>query len=399
MPGGGGGRHAAVESGSARYSDEDPARALPALLEALAALDRFRRPAGRREAPRAARGHPPCAGLWVEAVAAEPSAAPGSSVDDHRVGGQPLDGSAHAVPRGGVRRAERQGRDTPLRQQPAGNAKNLTVVASARRRRTASRTGSRAATGTASTRSATATLIGVPREPPGAVAWPSRSVRARKTLEVHGAGHAGWTDPVRGERTRELAVVPRSPSTSRPPVLIFPDRTRSGCARARAGTRAEGVRDGAAGRPARMARRAREHPGDVRGPRRGACAALHCCTRRTQADRRARRGPAHRRERGAGARPGGCGSPAHPAADAPSAGRREAGAGRRSPAGEAGRLRHGLGRRDPGDLRQMGFEVTLLSDDDLEDQTFWRFDAIVVGVRAYNTRPRLAERRSACWTT
>uniref|UniRef100_A0A832I3H5 PIG-L family deacetylase n=1 Tax=Eiseniibacteriota bacterium TaxID=2212470 RepID=A0A832I3H5_UNCEI len=49
----------------------------------------------------------------------------------------------------------------------------------------------------------------------------------------------------------------------------------------------------------------------------------------------------------------------------------------------------GSGDQVPEALRQLGFRVTLLSDDDLEAQTLARYDAIVVGVRAYNTRPRL----------
>jgi hypothetical protein len=40
-------------------------------------------------------------------------------------------------------------------------------------------------------------------------------------------------------------------------------------------------------------------------------------------------------------------------------------------------------------LRQMGASVTPLSDDDVASGDLTRFDAIVTGVRAYNTRPRL----------
>jgi hypothetical protein len=40
-------------------------------------------------------------------------------------------------------------------------------------------------------------------------------------------------------------------------------------------------------------------------------------------------------------------------------------------------------------LRQMGAVVTSLSDDDVANGDLSRFDAIVTGVRAYNTRPRL----------
>jgi hypothetical protein len=40
-------------------------------------------------------------------------------------------------------------------------------------------------------------------------------------------------------------------------------------------------------------------------------------------------------------------------------------------------------------LRQIGYEVTLLSDSDLESADFSKYDAIVTGVRAYNVRKRL----------
>jgi LmbE family N-acetylglucosaminyl deacetylase len=40
-------------------------------------------------------------------------------------------------------------------------------------------------------------------------------------------------------------------------------------------------------------------------------------------------------------------------------------------------------------LRQVGYDVTLLTDDDLDRADFARYDAIVTGVRAYNARPRM----------
>jgi hypothetical protein len=50
-------------------------------------------------------------------------------------------------------------------------------------------------------------------------------------------------------------------------------------------------------------------------------------------------------------------------------------------------------------LRQMGCSVTPLSDDDVASGDLSRFDAIVTGVRAYNTRPRLrtAQKRLLDW--
>jgi LmbE family N-acetylglucosaminyl deacetylase len=49
----------------------------------------------------------------------------------------------------------------------------------------------------------------------------------------------------------------------------------------------------------------------------------------------------------------------------------------------------GSGDQGPEALQQMGFSVTLLDDDDVENADLSRFDAIVAGVRVYNTRPRL----------
>lgn len=51
----------------------------------------------------------------------------------------------------------------------------------------------------------------------------------------------------------------------------------------------------------------------------------------------------------------------------------------------------GSGDEVPGVLRQLGVAVTLLSDEDLETVDLARFPAIVTGVRAYNTRPRLKQ--------
>jgi len=49
----------------------------------------------------------------------------------------------------------------------------------------------------------------------------------------------------------------------------------------------------------------------------------------------------------------------------------------------------GAGDEVPDSLRQLGAEVTLLSPDDLAKSNLSRYDAIVTGVRAYNTRPDL----------
>ncbi|HEY6573294.1 MAG TPA: LmbE family protein, partial [Candidatus Eisenbacteria bacterium] len=49
----------------------------------------------------------------------------------------------------------------------------------------------------------------------------------------------------------------------------------------------------------------------------------------------------------------------------------------------------GSGDDVPAALEEMGYRVTLLSDDDIESGALAGLDAVVVGIRAYNTRPRL----------
>ena len=49
----------------------------------------------------------------------------------------------------------------------------------------------------------------------------------------------------------------------------------------------------------------------------------------------------------------------------------------------------GSGDDVPETLRQVGYDVTLLSDADLDRGDFARYDAIVTGIRAYNTRDRM----------
>jgi LmbE family N-acetylglucosaminyl deacetylase len=51
----------------------------------------------------------------------------------------------------------------------------------------------------------------------------------------------------------------------------------------------------------------------------------------------------------------------------------------------------GSGDEIPSVLRQVGYDVTLLTDADLDRGDFSQFDAVVTGVRAYNTRKRLKE--------
>ena len=54
----------------------------------------------------------------------------------------------------------------------------------------------------------------------------------------------------------------------------------------------------------------------------------------------------------------------------------------------------GAGDEVPEALRQVGYQVELLSDDDLDAADLSKYDAIITGVRAYNTRARLRARQA-----
>jgi LmbE family N-acetylglucosaminyl deacetylase len=49
----------------------------------------------------------------------------------------------------------------------------------------------------------------------------------------------------------------------------------------------------------------------------------------------------------------------------------------------------GAGDDIPTSLQQLGYQVTLLSEEDLRQEVLERFDAVITGVRAYNTREKL----------
>jgi hypothetical protein len=57
----------------------------------------------------------------------------------------------------------------------------------------------------------------------------------------------------------------------------------------------------------------------------------------------------------------------------------------------------GAGDEVPEALRQIGIETALLSEDDLARGNLSRFDAIVTGVRAWNTRPDLRSNAQRLW--
>jgi len=372
----------------AAYTDESPAASVPALLEALAAVDRLAPdPSVAMKRRDLLDVFAQCTGLWVEAVAADPSAAPGGSVEITASAvnrsSVPLTLSRLEAPFGLSLKV-----DVPLPyNQPV--SRNLTVALPP---------------GTPYSQPywlanghgnglypvADQALIGVPRNPPAL--WLAFTVRAGgQELTYKVPVTQRWTDPVAGERTRDVAVVPRVTVNLEAPVLIFPDRTRRVV---RALVRGHEPKTSAAVRLA-VPPGWRVEPQSVP------------VTFEARNDERVLRftvAPPETQGTGelvAFVRSGESEEPAHglvevdhphipPQILLPPAAARLVRVDVARPVKRVGYVM-GSGDEVPAILRQLGFEVTLLSDEDLEEQNLLAFDTIVVGVRAYNTRPRLAE--------
>lgn len=372
----------------AAYTDENPAASVPALLEALAAVDRLAPDpcvaVKRRELLEVIKQ---CTGLWVEAVAADPSAAPGGSVGI----------TASVVNRSSV--------PLTLSRIEAPFALSVTVDASLPYNQAVSRNLTVALPpGTPYSQPywlanghgnglypvGDQRLIGDPRNPPAL--WLAFTVRAGgQELAYTAPVMQRWTDPVAGERTRELAVVPRVTVNLEAPVLIFPDRTR------------RVVRALVRGHEPKASATVRlVAPPGWRVEPQGIPVALEA--RNEERTLRFTVTPPEAQGTGelvALVRSGEGEEPAHSLVEVdhphippqillPPAAARLVRVDVARPVKRVGYVM-GSGDEIPAILRQLGFEVTPLSDDDLEEQNLLAFDTIVVGVRAYNTRPRLAE--------
>jgi len=199
-----------------------------------------------------------------------------------------------------------------------------------------------------------------------------------------------WTDPVEGERTRELTIVPRVTVDLGVPVMVVGDakpRAIRVVASANEAKAAATVRLAApAGwrvEPERVAL-AFEKTGDERtarftltppeGEGTGALQAFVVTDREEPARSRIEISHPH----------------IPPQTMLPPASARLVRVDVARPVERVGYVM-GPGEEIPAILRQLGFEVSLLSDEDLEDADLSRFGTIVVGVRAYNTRTRLAQ--------
>jgi len=387
----------------ARYSDENPAAIVPVLLDALKALDGLERSpwveVKRKDLLEVIRD---CAGLWLEAAAEGPTAVPGSELVVKatalnrsdvalslvraelalaaQTGGRP---AAAATPEGG-------GVTTPptlLRDNEPG-ARTLTATLP-REAPVSQPYWLEGPHGNGVYAVPDQRLVGLPHSPPAAVAT-FVIAAGTEQLEYRVPVAYRWVDPVVGERTRTVAIVPRATVNLEAPVLVFPG---AGAKVVRA-TLAAYAPETAATVIARVPAGWRVEPSEipVRLAKDGAEITVDFTLTPPTAEGSGELSLMVRTDRSESARSLVTVDHPHispqtllpPAAaklvrvDVPRA------------------VRHvgyvmGAGDEIPAVLRQLGFDVALLSDDDLANGDLRAYDAIVTGVRAYNTRPVLAQ--------
>ncbi len=382
---------AIVARAIAGYRDTDPAATVPALLEALAALDRLGGDpwveVKRQELLDAIRR---CSGLWLEAMADTAAATPGSAVQVTA-----LAVNRSEVPLSLVRV------ETPFTVAAPGGAGAPAAVPLADNRPAVEKLALRLPADAPYTQPywlasrhglglydvTDQRLIGQPRTPPAVVATFVLRDGAQELRYAVPVQHR-WTDPVEGERTRDLAVVPAVTVDLGAPVVVLPDaggRTVRVVVRAHektaasvrlalpAGWRVEPERarfDFTGAGDEHTARFTLTPPA---GEGVGEVVAYVTTGREEPARSEVEISHAH----------------IPPQTLLPPAAARLVRVDVAPPVARVGYVM-GPGDEIPAILRQLGFKVDLLSDDDLEDADLSGYGAIVVGVRAYNTRARLA---------
>jgi LmbE family N-acetylglucosaminyl deacetylase len=368
------------------FDPENPSAVVPTLLEARGVLRAL--PAGRWTSVKAAdldQVIAACLGLYLEAAAENHSAVPGETVKVNleaanrspvavrlkrvRVAPAGTDGSWDQVLNG--RESFKKSIDVAL---PAGTTDSQPYWLRER--------------GTLGTfRVADTALIGLPENPPALVATFELDVRGAP-FTVERPVVFKWTDDARGERYRPFEVIPAVGVQMGDGVVVFPDTTpRTVSVNLRAGTKGvEGtVRlEGPAGwttSPASRAFAIADKDGtaavtfEVRPP-----AADSTGTLRAVAEAGGRtydRGLLHIEHEHIPTQ-----------VDLPPAEARVVRMAIERRGRRIGYLQ-GAGDQVPAGLRQVGFTVDEITVDDLTTERLQRYDAVILGVRAYNTIERI----------
>jgi LmbE family N-acetylglucosaminyl deacetylase len=382
-----------LEKARVEFKPQDPAASIPTLLAARDALDKLGDAQVKADVrPALDRVVAGCAGLWADATAAAPSAVPGAELS---IALEAVNRSSAAVTLKSVRLL---GEEVAVGKPLAPNQPWTESRKPALPRDTAYTTpywlAEEPTTGRWTVKDQR--LVGLPEEPPAVVA----------TLVFDVAGHEltlerevtyAWTDPVAGERRRPLEVVPPVTLAPRDALLVFPDsrpqelrvEVRATVAAA-AGTLEPEVPAGFTLAPQKLAF-ALEKPGAVQT----------LVFRVTPPGRLAQETASETGQLhlsavlDGGARVSSSIArveyPHIPMQTVVSAARVKL--VRLNLARSVTRVGYipGAGDEVPAALRRVGYEVTVLTDELLAEQPLDRFEAIVTGVRAFNTNPHLPD--------
>lgn len=361
---------------------------MPALLDAVVAIDRLSDgpwlAAKRREVLEAIRS---CSGLWLEALASEATATPGLAVTISATAlnrsGAPLSLVRLEVSSGGAA----TGLPAQLPEnRPVSRQLSVTVPRDARLSQPYWLEGYHGGGVYAVPEQ---TLVGAPHSPPALTV--TFVVRAgTQQLDYVVPVTYRWLDPVVGERNRELAIVPRATVNLEAPVILFPDRkprTVRAAVQAHAPATAVTVRlrppSGWEVEPAQAAVTLAKTNDEstvtftLTPPAAEGSGVLKVSVE-TDRDEPARSFITVDHPHIA------------PQTLLPAAEAKLVRVDVSRPVRHVGYVM-GAGDEIPAVLRQLGFEVTLLSDDDLANTDLKAYDAIVAGVRAYDTRQVLAQ--------
>ncbi|MFI5165938.1 MAG: PIG-L family deacetylase [Thermoanaerobaculales bacterium] len=377
---------AALHHALASYSDEDPTTAVPGLLDALTAIDHLADEPWlafkRREVLEAIRQ---CTGLWLDAAATDATGVPGAAI---KLSVTALNRSVVAMQL--VRVELPSAAPVPVDARLAENAP-ITRDLSLAIPREAPLTQPywlAASHGDGTYASPEQALVGAPHSPPAIVV--TFVIRAgERELRYEVPVTYRWLDPVEGQRTREVAIVPRVTVNLEAPVLLFPDRAAKvvrATVQARAADTAATVElqppQGWRAQPDRivvtLAKAGEERlisftlsPPATEGS--GQLAVTVTTDRREPARAFVTVDHPH----------------IEPQTLLPPATARLVRVDVARPVRRIGYVM-GAGDEVPAVLHQLGFDVTLLSDDDLVNADLSGYGTIVTGVRAYNTRNILA---------
>jgi LmbE family N-acetylglucosaminyl deacetylase len=386
-----------LEEARRTFRPAEPQAVLPTLLAAHAEMSKLASDdplvaAKRRELASVIAA---CAGLWIEATAAEPYVTPGGEARITATlvnrSGFPLRLESVRTPYGSPTQTAETAALVELKtNQPTQNAFNVRLPETAE---PSQPYWMKEEPGAGLFRVADQTLVGSPENAPAVPVSFTLSTPDGHRLVFETPTLYRWTDRVRGEQYRPLVVVPRAAVALEEGVLVFPDGT-----------------------PKRVNVRARTNVANFNGTLRlrlpegwraapeSVAVNLKDCNEETNASFTIT--------------PPANASTAALAVELSEGGRVHARGVETIdyqhipiqtlfPVAEARLVRVNLQRRGnhigyvmgsgdeiPEALRQVGYRVTLLSDEDLAEADLKTFDAVVVGVRAYNTRTALRRQQT-----